>query len=224
VLSGCAENEFTAVQHGSKLFKDETLSSSPNNDFTCSTCHDTHAPGGSGKKTGAALAGVTERPSYWGGAENDLLASINACLRYFMLSTEPLSASDEKARALYAYLESLEPRDPAPVPFTIVSGLDDIPRGDAAQGAGVYAQACRSCHGERTTGAGRLTSTAPILPEDTIEEHADYSPRLLRLVFIEKTRHGPFLGYGGNMPPFSSEVLSDAELGSVLEYLNILGQ
>jgi thiosulfate dehydrogenase len=45
-----------------------------------------------------------------------------------------------------------------------------------------------------------------------------------RLIFIEKIRHGRFLGYGGEMPPFSSELLSDADVADVLEYLSILGE
>ena len=32
-------------------------------------------------------------------------------------------------------------------------------------------------------------------------------------------RHGGFLGYGGEMPPFSVEKLSDAELADLIEYL-----
>ena len=71
------------------------------------------------------------------------------------------------------------------------------------------------------TGAGQLSASIPILPDDTLAAHPPptYSPRLQRLVFIEKTRHGLFLGYGGDMPPFSLETLPDASLSDILEAL-----
>ena len=42
-----------------------------------------------------------------------------------------------------------------------------------------------------------------------------------RKAFIEKIRHGGFLGYGGTMPPFSQAVLSDADLGALLAFLKL---
>ena len=46
-------------------------------------------------------------------------------------------------------------------------------------------------------------------------------PELKRLgfVFLEKTRHGGFLGYGGDMPPFSEEVLPDSVLADIVQAL-----
>jgi thiosulfate dehydrogenase len=66
----------------------------------------------------------------------------------------------------------------------------------------------------------------PILPDDTLAAHAPpaYSPRTQRLVFIEKTRHGGFLNYGGEMPPFSLETLPDTDLSDILEALGVTGQ
>ena len=40
---------------------------------------------------------------------------------------------------------------------------------------------------------------------------------------IEKVRHGKFFSVGGNMPLFSLEALSDAQLGDVLAYLEMFG-
>lgn len=224
-LLGCAEDpQAPAAERGRSLVHDSALSSSAFNFYACSTCHaETPEQQGALRRVGAPLAGVTLRPTFWGGQENDLLRAINACLRYFMIS-EPLSASDQRAEALFAYLESLEPGSPEAVPFTIARGVEDIPRVDGAAGESLYLSACFTCHGQKTTGNGRLDPDVPRLPEDTIAEHEDYSARLLRLVFIEKTRHGLFLGYGGTMPPFSMEALSDAELAAILEYLGITGQ
>ncbi len=85
----------------------------------------------------------------------------------------------------------------------------------------MYAAACGSCHGWRDTGLGRLTERAPILPAQTLREHAYLAPPLQRLVFVEKVRHGVFLGYSGTMPPFSRETISDADLGALLAFLGL---
>lgn len=223
-ITGCSAAPESAVEHGRQLFESKTeLSPSSLNAYSCSTCHEAQPRPGL-RLPGAALAGVTLRPSFWGGQENDLLRSINACRNYFMLANVPLEVHDEKAEAVFAYLASLEPGDSAPVPFSIVKNIEDVPRGDATKGAQLYAGACSSCHGAPHSGIGRLSDRVSILPEDTLTEHAQYSARVQRLIFIEKIRHGRFLGYGGEMPPFSSELLSDAEVADVLEYLSILGE
>jgi thiosulfate dehydrogenase len=143
-----------------------------------------------------------------------------------MYATKPLVPREADADDLYAYLVSLEPGTPDDVAFTPVRDIEDVPRGDAQRGSTGYGRACAGCHGELGTGSGRLGPRIPNLPGDVLVEHAApaYTPRTQRLVFIEKTRHGVFLGYGGDMPPFSREVLSDAELGDVLEALGVLGE
>jgi thiosulfate dehydrogenase len=227
LLSACsATPEPSAVEQGRQLFESKALSRYPLNDYKCVTCHDTEASTPPSKKSGGALSGVTLRSRFWGGQEADLLGSINACRNYFMGDNQPLAASDEHARLLYAYLESLEPGDEKPIPFTIVTGIEPLARGDEGNGQVLYAQACLHCHGGAHDGRGRLSERIPILPEDTLAdpEHAAYSPRVQRLVFTEKIRHGLFLGYGGVMPPFSAEVLSDAEVSDVLEALGVLGE
>jgi thiosulfate dehydrogenase len=224
VLVGCSADAASAVEQGRQLFESKTeLSPSKLNAYACSTCH-RPTPTLGARMPGAALAGVTLRPSFWGGQENDLLRSINACRNYFMLANVPLDPREEKAEALYAYLQSLEPGDSEPVHFSIVENIEDVPRGDVTSGAQLYASACSSCHGAPHSGVGRLGDRVSVLPEDTLTEHAQYSPSVQRLIFIEKIRHGRFLGYGGEMPPFSSELLSDAEVADVLEYLSILGE
>lgn len=212
------------VAAGRALFESRNLSDSTLNRYTCNTCHDLDTPDPSKKKPGALLAGVTLRPTYWGGQENDLLRSINACRRYFMYASADLRANEPNAESLYAFLVSLEPGDPAPAPFTVVRTVDPLPRGDVASGEALFTQTCSQCHGTLHEGVGRLRATVPVLPEQTIAEHFDYSAREQRLVFIEKTRHGLFLGYGGDMPPFSSEVLSDSELSDILEAFGVLGE
>jgi thiosulfate dehydrogenase len=135
----------------------------------------------------------------------------------------PLRPDDPEAVQLYAFLAELTPPDANPVAFNIVRGVEDLPRGNADSGKLLYTSACAACHGKMGDGAGALSRRIPVLPGETLAEHADFTPRVQRLVFIEKTRHGGFLGYGGAMPPFSLEVLSNQELSDILEALGVLG-
>jgi len=223
----CSDAPATPDERGRELFESKALSSSALNHYRCSDCHDEVSPPSSSLhliKTGAALAGVTQRPQFWGGQVSNLLEAVNACRAVFMGAPEPLAASDTRARDLYAYLESLAPGDPRAVPFSVVREIEPLPRGDAANGEVTYARACAACHGSLHAGSGRLSERVPILPEDTIAEHSDYSPRSLRLVFTEKIRHGGFWGYGGDMPPFSREIMTDSEIADVLELLGVFGE
>ncbi len=66
-------------------------------------------------------------------------------------------------------------------------------------------------------------ASASVLPADTEREHTAamaYTMDTLRQVFVEKTRHGAFLGFAGVMPPFSTQVLSTADIADVVSYLN----
>jgi len=212
------------VAEGQRLFESRGLSSSRLNRYACSSCHDTDSSDPAKRKPGALLAGVTLRPTFWGGQENDLLRAVNACRTNFMYASEALSATDPQAESLYAYLVSLEPGDPEPASFSIVRTIENLPRGDAASGDALFTVTCSQCHGTLHEGVGRLGPTVPVLPEDTLFEHQEYSRREQRLVFIEKTRHGMFLGYGGDMPPFSTEVLANTELSDILEALGATGE
>jgi thiosulfate dehydrogenase len=216
----------TAVDHGAALFSDPTIARTGFNAYSCATCHEAEAgDAGDAILPGAPLAGALQRPSYWGGQELDLLRSINACLYFFMLKDAPWTPDDVEARAMYAYLESLPGGGASaePVAFTPVYALSDPPPGDGGRGGDIYRRACASCHGAAHSGAGRLVDRAPVLPEQTLEEHplGDYTDAERRLVFVEKIRHGGFVGYGGQMPPFSSERLSDEDLGDLLMFFGV---
>ncbi|HKO47383.1 MAG TPA: cytochrome c [Polyangiaceae bacterium] len=225
LLSACGgDPEPSAVDQGRQLFESKALSQSHLNDYTCATCHDAEALTPPSKKSGAALAGVTLRSTFWGEQEPDLLSSINACRSNFMSDNQPLLASEDRARSLYAYLASLEPGDANPSPFTIVTSIDPLPRGVEGRGRVLFAQACSYCHGGMHSGANRLSARVPILPEDTLLEHAEYSARVQRLVFTEKIRHGLFLGYGGVMPPFAAELLSDQDVSDLLEAMGVIDE
>ncbi len=226
---GCGDEGETIVEtrtpeeRGAARMTDPTLGRAGN----LVACRDCHAAGGESapRLSGAALDRAVDRPSYWGGQESDLLRSVNQCLYWFMGRSEPLVAGDAQGDDLYAYLKSLGGDDAlaAPQPFTL--GLLQWPGpGDAARGATVYEEACASCHGDKSTGEGALVPSSPKLPEDTLAAHADekgYDAEQRRIVFVEKVRHGPFIGYGGTMPPFSLEVISDADLADLLTYLGV---
>ncbi len=221
------EVERTAIEHGRDLLRDPTLGGgSSDNRLACATCHAERADGASAFLPGAPLAGATARTGYWGGAEPTLLGAINQCRYYFMFADVPWMGDEVEARAIYAYLASIADGDASAQPFTI-GEVDALPAGDASRGANVYAAACASCHGDAHTGltGGTLRDvpSAPVLPEQTLAEHplSEYTPEERRVVFVEKTRHGTFFGYGGQMPPFSIERLSDADLAAVLAHLGL---
>jgi thiosulfate dehydrogenase len=224
--SGRQEPHADEVTRGQALFASKELSPSGLNLFSCATCHEPRPGQSMIRRPGAPLAGVPSRPSFWGGDENDLLRAIDDCRAEFMLANTPLDPTSSDAGALYAYLTSVEPADSSAQPFTVVRDIADVPRGDARHGYVVYAQACEQCHGSMHDGDGRLSDIVPVLPEDTLAVHPApaWTPRTQRLVFIEKSRHGVFLNYGGAMPPFSLEALPDADLSDALEALGVLGQ
>lgn len=212
------------VERGRAVFSDPSIATSSVNVFSCATCHaESAAAAGDRLLPGAVLAGVVRRSTFWGGREDDLLTAINRCRSYFMDTPAPWTGAEPDARALYAFLASLPPERAEPVPFT-VPPVAVAPTGahDAALGARVFARACATCHGAIHTGKDRLAPLAPKLPDETLKEHAASYPENERpLVFVEKTRHGPFFQYGGVMPPFSVETLSEEDLSNLLAYLGL---
>jgi thiosulfate dehydrogenase len=216
----------SAVEHGAELFGDPALSKFPFNAYSCATCHEAlGGPTGARLVVGAPLSGVVKRTSYWGGAEIDLLRAVNHCLRFFMLQDQPWSGQEPEAEAIYAYLESISGpgTEGAKVAFTIAYAAEDIAPREARRGEALFDRACATCHGAAHTGTDKLVDYAPTLPEDALTEHplGLYTRRERRLVVVEKVRHGGFLGYGGQMPPFSRELLSDEELGDLLAFFDL---
>jgi thiosulfate dehydrogenase len=168
---------------------------------------------------GYVLYDSVVRASWWGGNVQTLLDATNQCVYNFMRGN-PLAADDEKGRALFVYLESVSP-DPSAMtlPLTVVQNIVDVPSGDATRGEQTWTQSCGNCHGAPHTGQGRLSDVVSIVPDDTLMAH----PTNSRLVVVEKVRHGKFFNVGGNMPLFSVEAMSDAQLGDVLAYLETFG-
>lgn len=211
----------TAEERGAALFADPALGRE-GNVVACVDCHATTVGGGPGLP-GADLVNVAFRPSYWGGQEDELLDAVNTCLFWFMGRPAPLEADDPAGVDLYAYLASLEGDDGVPPRSFTIGDVVWPGEGDAARGAPIYDRSCAWCHGALHTGDGAESPAAPVLPDDTIAAHplGDYTEEARRLVFVEKVRHGPFLGYGGTMPPFSLEVISDAELADLLTFMEV---
>jgi mono/diheme cytochrome c family protein len=225
ISGACGSDAETAseVERGRALFADPSLSTSTSNVFSCATCHVADARGDDSIVAGAALGGVTERPTFWGGRELELLGAINQCRTWFLDTPIPWDGTEPEARALYTYLASLPKSEPASVPFTVPPvAREPVGPGDPLSGGEVYRRACALCHGPIHTGKDRLAPLAPKLPDQTLSEHAaSYTKEEQRLVFVEKIRHGPFFQYGGSMPPFSVERVSEAELSNLLAYLGL---
>jgi thiosulfate dehydrogenase len=217
--------ERSAEARGEALFAATETSDSVLNAFSCATCHrSSRGDRAAQVLSGGSLAGATGKTIFWSGGEQDLLSAINHCRFYFMRARDPWQKTDAHALSLFAYLQSRAADEPVAANPTWVTRIDNIGGGAGLDGAQLYTQACGNCHGAKLSGAGGLVSPIgiPPLPKVTLTEHS-YLPTDLerRLVFVEKTRHGGFFGYGGVMPPFSRERLTDAQLAAILDYLGV---
>lgn len=223
-LSGSCVDRVSAERRGREVFEDSTYPNSRFNAYSCATCHratTTERP--SLVLPGAMLAGATRRPTFWGGSVVTFGDAVGLCFEKFMRGGR-FDPTDERSIALYAYLDSLATSPGAvqtPVPFTVPGTTTAPAAGDATRGRTVYDNACAYCHGPpRAT--SRPIPTASVLPDDTEREHGvaqGYTIETLRQVFVEKTRHGSFLGFAGFMPPFSTETLSDQDIADIVAYL-----
>jgi thiosulfate dehydrogenase len=219
-LIGCSGGgAVPAVEHGAALFRDPGFSGSRFNSFSCATCHTT-TPGDAAPRIGGTLHDTAFRAAWWGGYAPRLLDAVSFCNVYFMRGV-PIDPGDPRGRALYEYLVSISPTRPAPArPLSIVENVSPVPRGDPRRGREVYDAVCRDCHGQPHSGSGRLATSVAIIPEASIGFAREFQVDPA-LVVVEKVRHGQFFGVGGNMPLFSREALSDADLGALLAYLGL---
>ena len=219
LLAGCT---ISAHDYGRELLGESSVSDALSNSFSCATCHEA-AQTPTQLRPGYTLYDVSHRPSYWGGFELNLLDAMNVCVVDFMRG-QPLAADNEKARAIKVYLDSISPDpSPSPLPMTIVKNIVDVPSGDAGRGKDVWDRSCANCHGAPHTGAGRISTTASLVPDDSLAAHGTDPKTGARIITIEKVRHGKYFNVGGNMAPYSLEALSDAQLGDVLGYLEMFG-
>ena len=220
IALGCGGTQTVpAATLGERQFSDSSLSTSPFNKFSCSTCHQVSKSPAARNDPGYNLYNVVHRPNWWGGYETRLIDAINYCMTEFM-GGRTLAPDEDSARELYEYLAANSPDASAPaLPLTViknVTGLTDL-TGDKAHGKDVYDRSCRRCHGDPHTGNGRLSTKVSIIPEDTLKAF----PTIARLVAVEKVRHGKFFNIGGIMPLYSAETISDQEIADVLAYVGL---
>ena len=133
-----------------------------------------------------------------------------------MGANAPWSTDDEEAVQIYAFLDSLPRSVTSPVPFSLQVDIADVPAGDRAAGESVYRRACAECHGARSSGEGRITTAAPILPEGPLADHAA-TPRACSARLREGEARRLLRAAAPCRP--SLEALSDADLGALLAYL-----
>ena len=221
LLAGCGDGgAVPAVEHGARLFADPGFSGSRFNSFSCATCHSTTPGEDPGPRIGGSLHDSAFRASWWGGYAPRLIDAVSFCNVYFMRGTA-IDPGEPRGRALYEYLVSISPTNPAPARrSSIVENVAPVPRGDPARGEQVYDAVCAGCHGAPHSGRGRLAASVAIIPESSIGFAREFNVDPA-LVVVEKVRHGQFFGVGGNMPLFSREALSDGDLGAVLAYLGL---
>lgn len=226
--SGCGSREVvestTAVERGEAWASDPGFAETRYNAFACTTCHPVAGAAGERILPGAPLAGAARRSSFWGGRFLTLSEAVDTCAQRFMRAA-PLDPAAPRWVDLWAWLANLDGA-PAPWPFDVQGPISDLPKGDASGGQRVWDSACRSCHGDAKTGAGRLKdatgrAVATVVPVETLAEHAKDGPSIVRQVVIEKVRHGSFLGFAGVMPPFSKQALTDSQIADLLSYLGL---
>jgi thiosulfate dehydrogenase len=222
LLAACTSTE-SGAEYGDELFHDRHgLSASSLNAFSCADCHQTSAEASDRIMPGASMVGVAARERWWGGQTLSLLDAVDTCLVYFMRA-EPLARDSDESRALHEYLLSLTPADAASdiVPMTVVENVVAVPLGDAARGEEIYERTCQHCHGEVHTAEGKIFARDVVLPE-IADDYDQIFPGVPHgLVVTEVVRHGRFFGVGGTMPFFTSERLSDAQLGDLLAFLGL---
>jgi ubiquinol-cytochrome c reductase cytochrome c subunit len=103
--------------------------------------------------------------------------------------------SGEQTRALVAYVASLGPGPAIPTPHP--------ERGNVAQGLALFTRHCAGCHQVVAEGGFVTGAVPPPLGPDTAVEIA------------EAVRIGPHV-----MPEFSTKALSDAQLDSIIAYVD----
>jgi len=223
-LSACDDGApvtIAGATRGRQVFADPGFSASRFNVFSCATCHATTSDAPPG--VAVSLADVTRREAWWGGKVRTLLDASDFCWVYFMRGFPSIDGESDDARALFDYLASLSTgagTDPLPtLPLTAVETIVEPAPGDATHGSTVYDRACRVCHGDPHTGAGRIGPAVVVIPEAS-QDLAEELGVDIRLVLTEKVRHGQFFGVGGNMPFYPLEQLSESELADLLEYLS----
>ncbi len=220
LAAGCQQRPLKAVELGQQLFGDPALSDNPANAVSCATCHaTTEAPPAQRLLPGHTLYNAAWRGRWWGGNHVRFLDSVSFCLTEFMGASQPLAATDASGKALYEYLVSLSPEEVDPLPLTVITHVQDVPRGDPVRGRWVYDAACATCHGAKQTGEGRTSANTPALAELMASYPRTYPGTTPGLVVAEKVRHGRFFQMGGVMPLFSTQALSDQDLGALLAYL-----
>jgi thiosulfate dehydrogenase len=220
LAAGCGP--VPAAEAGAVLFADPALSSSRFNTFSCQTCHEDGRTDGEARiLPGHDLQEAVWRQGWWGGQAPQLKDAVDFCLVFFMREA-PIAPEDPRGRALYEHLLSQAGPKPttslAALPLTVVENVTTVGRGERRRGEVVWDQACRSCHGDPGTGDGRLSELVSRVPDDSVA-FAEETGFPLELVIIEKVRHGPFFGIGGNMPFYSLERLSDEDLAALVAFL-----
>ena len=228
ILVGCSPEP--ALQRGQSLFSDPTFSPADTNVFSCATCHvTTKDPDPARRLPGYTMFDAAHRPAWWNLKFDYLLDAVNECYVEFMRGPR-LATDSTDGRALLVYLDSLAPDAHADaLTFTFVENLDAAYyaklvglNGDAGRGAVLYKQGCANCHGDVGTGNGRLGPKVTVIPTETITQHGTIDPVAgARPVSVEKVRHGKYLGAGGNMAFYATELLSDQELADILIYMKL---
>lgn len=196
------------------------------NGFSCIICHDTGVDGESGiKRAGHTMMNAFNRPSWKNGNVNNLLEAVNTCLSDWM-NADTLSEDDLLWDALETYIRSISP-DPnsKPISIQIVSPPNPPTGGNYERGAAIIQSlACIDCHGRdlrgvMDEGGGLLAPYLVSRPEIPLDH--EYITAKIRLSGSNQSGSYEDLTYGGNMPFWGANRISDQDVRDIAEYIAV---
>lgn len=218
-LAQC-ESPLLARRGEERFFSPDALG----NSLHCGHCHGlyplSHRDVSGPLFAGHGLGDAARRPSYFNGQLTSLVGALNQC-RVNWMEASALDPREQSCREYIAFLESLETTGaPAPVLNYQVDSprISGPARGDPLTGCGLFARACKSCHGRYGEGgveglasslwSGELTS-------DLVRRHVRLSgprPQPGDSAFAREL-------LGNGMPFWSRGRMSDSELEDLVTYM-----
>jgi cytochrome c len=196
------------------------------NGFSCIICHDSGIDGEDGLiRPGHTMMNAFNRPSWKNGNVDQLLEAVNTCLSDWM-NADTLSEDDLLWEALETYIRFISPDlNSKPISIQIVTPPDPPTGGNFERGEQLIQQlACIDCHGKDLRGV--MDDTGGLLAPYLIErpeiplDH-DYIAAKIRVSGSNLSGSYEGLSYGGNMPFWGANRISDQDVRDIAEYLAV---
>ncbi|WP_163133501.1 DM13 domain-containing protein [Agarivorans sp. Alg241-V36] len=210
---GESENPSTPLS-GEQLF---SQADSAGNQFSCSTCHATSENGQGLDEQGLhrpahSLLNATHRNAFYNGSFSEVIDAVNNC-RVDWMDASPYASDSAQWLSLEEYLVSLSDNGDAPeITFNQVAAISYFSAADPNEGHDLFNQTCATCHGQNAAGSNLArTLVASGLSAQQVASKVRSSGPTSSSYFSNLS--------GGNMPFWSEQRLSDAELADIATYL-----